>query len=119
MSDYIDVEPDPTATAARNTANTSPTWESWAGNSEQTLRTAASSANDSVVTKAFETYLEDLNPQLKSLAVLAEKQGVGLGMGVQALIGGDDNGHTDLSPALSAASQQPPLLNRPLNVPFK
>lgn len=113
---YIDIEPDPASTAARNTAKTAPTWESWAGTSEQTLRTAASSAHDSVVTGAFETYLEDLNPRMKSLATLAEKQGVDLGVGVQALIDGDHGANNDLNPALTTASAQTPILNRPVNV---
>ncbi|MDN5854412.1 MAG: hypothetical protein L0K86_16490 [Actinomycetia bacterium] len=113
---YIDIEPDPAASAARNTAATAPTWESWASTSEQTLRTTATSAKDSVVTTAFETYLQDLNPRIKSMADLAEKQGVDLGWAVQYAIDGDDQAAADQRPAEASATNNAPALRRPVNV---
>lgn len=113
---YIDVVPDVASSAARNTANTSQTWDSWATSSEQTLRTTATSAKDSVVTSAFETYLQDLNPRIKSMADLAEKQGVDLGWAVQYAVDGDHQAGADQKPAEASASENAPAVRRPVNV---
>lgn len=113
---YIDIQPDPAASAARNTAGTAPTWESWASTSEQTLRTTATSAKDSVVTSAFETYLQDLNPRIKSMADLAEKQGVDLGWVVQYGLDGDDQAAADQRPAATTANENAPVVSRPVNI---
>ena len=112
---YIDVVPDVASSAARNTANTSQSWDSWASSSEQTLRSTATSAKDSVVTTAFETYLQDLNPRIKSMADLAEKQGVDLGTSVQYAIDGDHQAGAEQRPAEASLANQAPAVSRPIN----
>ncbi|MGH3358958.1 MAG: hypothetical protein ACRDO7_09140 [Nocardioidaceae bacterium] len=112
---YIDVTPEPAASAARATANTAPTWSSWASASETALRSSASSSDDSIVTPAFQTYLQDINPRMKSLSALAEEQGVALGSAVQIGIDGDHAATMDLQGAQSGAQTYAPVVTRPIN----
>ncbi|UPK75445.1 hypothetical protein MU582_02080 [Nocardioidaceae bacterium SCSIO 66511] len=113
---YVDITPDPASSAARNTANTAPTWATWASGATNTLDNAAISSKDSVVTRAFKTYYEEVKPRVEKLSQLAEKQGVDLGSAVQAAIGGDEQSRLDLQPALNLTTQQQgPALTRPLN----
>jgi len=112
---YIDVVPDVAASAARNTANTSKTWDSWASSSASSLRTVATSAKDGVVGGAFESYLADINPRLKSMADLAEKQGVDLGWSVEYAIDGDEQAAAEQGPAQASATSQAPAVRRPIN----
>lgn len=110
---YIDVNPAPVAAAARATAATEDSWDGWANRSEQALRSAASGSAESVVTAAFETYLGDLNPRLKSVAHLAKSQGVNLAQAVNTAVDSDIQGNHDLSPALTMS--QSPTYSRPIN----
>lgn len=110
---YIDIDlvPDPAASAARATARTRPTWDSWAGTTTRTLRSIATSSRDSQVTGAFETFLQDVNPRVQALPALAEKQGVDLGSAVHIAVDADHQAASDLKPLT-----QRPLVNRPINV---
>lgn len=114
---YIDVTPDPASSAARATANTAPTWDSWASSTASTLRSIASHSKDSVVTTAFETFLDDVDPRVKSLSALAERQGVNLGSAVQSAIDGDHTTAQEQQGAYSSASGNAPMISRPLNAP--
>ncbi|MGH3503109.1 MAG: hypothetical protein ACRDQA_19775 [Nocardioidaceae bacterium] len=114
---YIDVTPGPAASAARATAATSGPWESWAARSEKALRGAASSSRESVVTAAFESYLGDLNPRLKSVANLAEGQGVNLATAVNLATDTDRAAQSGQNDVLAGSESLNGTVSRPINVP--
>lgn len=116
--DYLDVHPEPVISAGNNTARTSSDWASWASHSEALLRGAAGGARQGKVSGAFETYLSQWNPTLRTLPVRAENLGTHAVSATTAVDNADAEGATTLGTQTSAGQQQAGPLSRPVNGPY-
>ncbi|MGA8115358.1 MAG: DUF6507 family protein [Actinocatenispora sp.] len=111
---YLDMHPDPVSRAGRNTAETATDWETWAGHSETLLRNAASGSGHGVVANAFETFLSDINPLLKSVAAQATLQGTNAAYASKTVADGDLQGAADLRRAGTELGGTHTVLSRPI-----
>jgi hypothetical protein len=65
---YLDVDTDTVVTAGHHTAATSTNWQTWAHNTETTLREASTVVQDGTVSSAVQTFLGTINPTMQSMA---------------------------------------------------
>lgn len=72
---YYEMEPDAVYSAAQAAYGTSSDWHSWSTSSESALVDASTTAQESRLAAAFQTYLSGVQPTLTSLPILAANQG--------------------------------------------
>jgi uncharacterized protein YukE len=72
---YLDVDTDAVSVSGRNTAGTSGTWQTWAGQSGTAFREAVAAVKNGTVGAAVETYASNWNPRLQGLATQVDTLG--------------------------------------------
>jgi hypothetical protein len=111
---FLDLIPDLVTGAGRATASTSTQWATWAGHAETQLRGAVLSADDAVVSAAFEEYLSTWNPRLQSLAAQVETLGGNTASGAGTVDAADADSTTLLGQQMSMENATGSWLNRPI-----
>jgi len=72
---FLEVDTDVVATAGRQTAGTSDSWQVWGGQADTALREAATAVSEAVVSAAVQTYAADWNPRIQGLATRVDALG--------------------------------------------
>jgi hypothetical protein len=113
---YLDVNTEAVAGAGRHTAGTSTGWQTWAHNTETTLREASAAVQDGTVGIAVETFLTDLNPGMQSMAKQVDALGVNTSSAANTVTNADGTATAQLTSTGNSLSSQGSALLRPIAV---
>lgn len=113
---YLDVHPEAVAGAGKNTADTSTGWQTWAHNTETTLREASASVQDGTVAIAVQTFLSDINPGMQSVARQVDALGVNTTSASNVVTNADGTATAYLTSPGNLMSSQGSTLSRPIAV---
>lgn len=114
MPDFLDLDPGTVATAGHSTAATSTEWQAWGSRVETLLRTAATDAQQPVVTSAFEEHLATWNPRIHGAAHNAEALGTNATSASTVMVNTDGTSSTRLAGCVVDEHRMQTWLSRPI-----
>ncbi|WP_163512820.1 hypothetical protein [Fodinicola acaciae] len=113
---YIDVETGAVVQAGHATAKTSTGWQTWAHNTETTLRESATAVMDGTVGLAVQTFLGDVNPGMQSMAKQVDALGTNTSSAGNVVTTADTDATHHLTTTGANLSAQGSNLSRPITV---